>query len=360
MAKILLSIVPFLTGSLAIQPSMHLFSPLSRIRPSKLALHLSLSKLPPVSPVKTKRNGPKTSIDADEGLIDPVNGAENNVDKLRARAGILRTSIVRQQRELQVLERQIACCSGPSPNDQNPLLAAIIRSGQVFQQSSKVLSSRLESVRSRIGRPNEWKSLEDYAVGEVSAGARIVQGLLKDPARIMYLADRDAPALVPHAPAILSRLDKLEPHVEPILERVLNNRRHLASIEPYLDEVLNRFDDIEPHLDWILDNVDSLAPYTGLLLKHIDELLVYANDDELAGGGTGKGHALAEQLLPYLEYYVSKLDVIGPHLPLLRPHVPLLLKKNRIGKISPHIDRLFSKGYKDLSASANIDVLLFW
>jgi len=44
----------------------------------------------------------------------------------------------------------------------------------------------------------------------------------------------------------------------------------------------------------------------------------------------------------------------------LRPHVPLLLKHNRIAKVSPHIDRLFAKGYSDLSASANMDVLLFW
>ena len=71
-------------------------------------------------------------------------------------------------------------------------------------------------------------------------------------------------------------------------------------------------------------------------------------------------YSLANQLLPYLEYYVSKLDVIGPHLVLLRPHVPLLLKHNRIAKISPHIDKLFARGYKDLGSSANLDILLFW
>uniref|UniRef100_A0A7R9W2Q1 Uncharacterized protein n=1 Tax=Pseudictyota dubia TaxID=2749911 RepID=A0A7R9W2Q1_9STRA len=38
----------------------------------------------------------------------------------------------------------------------------------------------------------------------------------------------------------------------------------------------------------------------------------------------------------------------------------MLLKHNRIGKVSPHIDRLFARGYTDLSASANMDVLLFW
>ena len=92
--------------------------------------------------------------------------------------------------------------------------------------------------------------------------------------------------------------------------------------------------------------------------KHIDELLLYADIQE--GEDFKDRYELAEQVLPYLEYYVSRLDAIGPHLPLLRPHIPKLLKHNRIGKISPHIDRLFIKGYSDLSASANMDVLLFW
>lgn len=116
-----------------------------------------------------------------------------------------------------------------------------------------------------------------------------------------------------------------------------------------------------------------------MLLKHIDELLLYAEVDEHersleegrggtttsttsdAGGGDDKdSYALADQLLPFLEYYVSRLDVIGPHLPLLRPHVPLLLKHDRIAKVSPHMDRLFRRGYLDLNVSANLDVLLFW
>jgi len=118
--------------------------------------------------------------------------------------------------------------------------------------------------------------------------------------------------------------------VAPILERVLNNRQHLGSIEPYLPEILERFDDIEPHLGWILDNIDALAPNMGLLLKHIDELLLYAGFDDFTvgtadtttttnnnksdGGNTDSNdddqYALAAQLLPYLEYYVSRLDVI--------------------------------------------------
>jgi len=86
--------------------------------------------------------------------------------------------------------------------------------------------------------------------------------------------------------------------------------------------------------------------------------------EKIGGSTTNVTHyqyALAEQLLPYLEFYVSRLDTVGPHLPLLRPHIPKLLKHNRIAKMAPHIDRLFALGYKDnLGASANMDVLLFW
>lgn len=97
----------------------------------------------------------------------------------------------------------------------------------------------------------------------------------------------------------------------------------------------------------LLDHIDILAPYTGLLLKHIDELLLYAEVGENEEGEDD--YAFAEQLLPYLEVYVSQLDLIGPHLPLLRPHLPLLLKHNRIAILSPHVGKLFAKGYTDLS-----------
>ena len=101
-----------------------------------------------------------------------------------------------------------------------------------------------------------------------------------------------------------------------------------------------------------MDNIDVLAPYTGLLLKHIDELLLYAAVDEYEAGDDSKdNYAFAEQLLPYLEVYVSQLDLVGPHLPLLRPHLPLLLKHNRIKILSPHVGKLFAKGYQDLSGA---------
>ena len=111
----------------------------------------------------------------------------------------------------------------------------------------------------------------------------------------------------------MARLDRLESHVTPILNRVLNNKKHLRSIKPYLSEILERLDDIEPHLPWILDHIDLLAPYTGLLLKHIDELLLYAAVDEYeeAGANGSDNYAFAEQLLLYLEVYVSQLDLVG-------------------------------------------------
>jgi hypothetical protein len=228
-----------------------------------------------------------------------------------------------------------------------------------FVASTNVLARKLVRVQNKTGKNNQqWDSPAHYVAHQTATGARIVKELVRNPNRLMQLVDPDTHTLVPHVPAILARLDKLESHVAPILERVLNNRRHLASIEPYLPEILERFDDIEPHLPWILENIDALAPYTGLLLKHIDELLIYAEAD--VDEGYTNNYDLAQELLPYLEYYVSRLDVIGPHLILLRPHVPLLIQHNRISKISPYIERLFQRGYRDLSASANMDVLLFW
>ena len=52
----------------------------------------------------------------------------------------------------------------------------------------------------------------------------------------------------PKSLTILARLDRLEYHVSPILEQVLNNDQYLASIKPYLDEILERFDDIEDNI----------------------------------------------------------------------------------------------------------------
>jgi len=293
--------------------------------------------------------------------IEEYNFDAPNVDAMRARAGVLRSSILQQQMELQKLERQILCCSQSSSLQEDAsifskMLLYTRKTFSTFSASSNVLVRKLGRVNSKAARNEQWGgSISDYVVTQTATGARIVGNLVKTPDQLLQLVDPDTPSLVPHLPAIYARLDKLESHVAPILERVLNNRRHLASIEPYLDEIMERFDDIEPHLPWILDNIDILAPYTGLLLQHIDELLLYGASD-----GDDGNYDLAEQLMPFLEYYVSRLDIVGPHLPLLRPHVPKLLKHNRVANITPHIDRLFARGYTDLSASANLDILLFW
>lgn len=312
-----------------------------------------------------------TSSIYDDGGDDLLFQAPD-IDAMRARAGVLRKSILLQQLELQHLERQIVCCSHDANAHAQTILTApsilhqtavlYNRTLTTFRSSSNVLLRKLQRVEKKSGPNNQrWKSVGDYVVHQTRTAGRIAHHLIfRNTHQLRHLVDRDIPTLLPHVPAILARLDRLEIHVSPILEKVLNNQRHLASIEPYLDEILERFDDIEPHLPWILQNIDVLAPYTGLLLKHIDELLLYADVDEHERQQHQDEYALADQLLPFLEFYVSRLDVIGPHLPLLRPHVHLLLKKNRIAKVSPHINSLFRRGYVDLNVSANLDVLLFY
>lgn len=297
------------------------------------------------------------------------------LERMENRSRKLQSSILLDRIRLQRLERTIICYENNelgileravgntlySLNDlalfeeNNPLLAIQRRAKKflnTLEGSTSVLLRKLERVSTQSGSDNiDYASVTDFVVQETAAGVRILGNLLSNPSQLSQLVDPDTPTLVPHVPAILARLDRLESHVAPILSRVLNNKQHLRSIEPYLEEVLERFDDIEPHLPWILDHIDTLAPYTGLLLKHIDELLLYAKVDEYEADENCKGdnYAFAEQLIPYLEVYVSQLDLVGPHLPLLRPHLPLLLKHNRLAVLSPHVGVLFSKGYTDLS-----------
>ncbi|GFH54117.1 hypothetical protein CTEN210_10593 [Chaetoceros tenuissimus] len=288
-----------------------------------------------------------------------------NRDEMIARAAVLRQSILKKQMELQQLEREITCCTSPQNENgiledpMNYIMRTADKAKETFSNSAEVFFRQLDRVKSKIGKNNQkYSSVEEYVASQTYSGVRILDDLARNPDRLLHLADPNTPSLIPHLPAIYARLDKLEVHVYPILEKVLNNKQHLNSIEPYLDQVLERFDDIEPHFPWILENVDTLAPYTGLLLKHIDELLLYAEADDDVD--ENDRYALAEQLLPFLDFYISRLDIVGPHLPLLRPHIPKLLKHNRISKITPHIDRLFARGYLNLGTSANLDVLLFW
>jgi hypothetical protein len=309
----------------------------------------------------------------DDNAVNSLSIKAPDRDEMISRAAVLRQSILKQQLELQQLERQIVCCSSkasyssPSTGIYSSPIDYIIQTSEqarlTFMSSFDALNRKILRVKQKQGKRNKkYKNVEEYIVSQTLTSGRILSDLARNPDRLLHLADPNTPSLVPHLPAIYARMDQLEPHVKPILEKVLNNREHLKSIEPYLGQVLERFDDIEPHFPWILKNVDILAPYTGLLLKHIDELLLYADSDldEANEVTQEERYALAEQLLPYLEFYVSRLDMVGPHLPLLRPHIPKLLKGNRIAKITPHIDRLFVGGYMNLGTSANLDVLLFW
>lgn len=299
------------------------------------------------------------------------------LDRMERRSQKLENSILLDRIRLQRLERRILCFESgelgileravgntlDSLNESdfleyNPVTVVQRQAKKfvnTFGMSTSVLLRKIDRVSTQSGPNNrDYASVTDFVAQETAAGVRIVGNLLSNPSQLSQLVDPDTPTLVPHVPAILARLDRLESHVTPILSRVLNNKQHLRSIEPYLPEILERFDDIEPHLPWILDHIDTLAPYTGLLLKHIDELLLYAEvaEYEEAGGNAKDDYAFAEQLLPYLEVYVSQLDLVGPHLPLLRPHLPLLLKHNRIKILSPHVGKLFVKGYEDLSGES--------
>lgn len=224
---------------------------------------------------------------------EPTNLMEElQVDRLERRALKLRNSILLDRIRLQRLERRILCFESnelgileravgntlESLNDldlleSNPTTALRRQTTKfvnTFGESTSVLLRKLQRVRSRSGPDNRgYSSVTDFAVREAAAGVRIVGGLLSNPSQLSQLVDPDTPTLVPHVPAILARLDRLESHVAPILNRVLNNKRHLRSIEPYLDEILERFDDIEPHLPWILGetHVVRLAKNIGICLS---------------------------------------------------------------------------------------------
>jgi hypothetical protein len=62
-----------------------------------------------------------------------------------------------------------------------------------------------------------------------------------------------------------------------------------------------------------------------------------------------------------VDFYVSRLSLLGPYLPLLRPHVPLLLQHGRLPLLTPHVPALLTaSGGAPLVVAANVDLLLFW
>jgi hypothetical protein len=199
----------------------------------------------------------------DDNAVNSLSIKAPDRDEMISRAAVLRQSILKQQLELQQLERQIVCCSSkasyssPSTGIYSSPIDYIIQTSEqarlTFMSSFDALNRKILRVKQKQGKRNKkYKNVEEYIVSQTLTSGRILSDLARNPDRLLHLADPNTPSLVPHLPAIYARMDQLEPHVKPILEKVLNNREHLKSIEPYLGQVLERFDDIEPHFPWIL------------------------------------------------------------------------------------------------------------
>lgn len=150
-----------------------------------------------------------------------------NRDEMIARAAVLRQSILKQQIELQKLERQISCCSATSsqlPPDSildqalDQPVEIIFRTAEqakeTFLYSFDVLKRKLNRVKTKTGKDNKkYKSEVEYLTEQTKTGVRIVKGLVESPNSLMHLADPSTPTLIAHLPAIYARLDKLEIHV---------------------------------------------------------------------------------------------------------------------------------------------------
>lgn len=257
--------------------------------------------------------------------------------KTRARIDVLTQRLTADRLEMTELERRLQCCAPPPPPPDAAARGSLL---EALRGSATVFRRRFEASASPVG----------FVANETSAGLRILGDLVLLPAaqRRAQIATlrKHAPLLVVHAPGILSRLDRLERYVPGIVTEILDGD-HLASVEPHLDAILERFDEIEPHLPWVLDNIDALAPYVGSLMRHIDELLLYADEE----------YRWADDFLPYLPFFVSRLDALGPHLPLLRPHLKILAPHFRT--LVPCVDRCLLEP-RAFDVSANADVLLWW
>lgn len=198
--------------------------------------------------------------DANSTTMDHSNNEESDddalvyefqLDLMKTRAAEFQSTILLDRIKLQRLDRRISCCeSGElgvleravgntlySLNESefldNPF-TMINQRGRKFaatlRQSSSVLFRRIDR-ESMLQEERNLESLSGYVYKETSAGVRIVKKLLSNPSQLTQLIDPDTPTLIPHVPAILSRLDRLESHVAPILSSVLNNKQHLRSIE---------------------------------------------------------------------------------------------------------------------------------
>lgn len=164
----------------------------------------------------------------------------NNLDIVRARAGLLRASIREQQLRLQQMEEQVVCSEyGPQLLDETileyPWIAfqwGLVR----FGKSANVLGRKLARVRLKIGKHNEqWKGrVSHFVYHQTISVLHMMRGCIDKPYRISQLAiDPYTPTLIPHAPGIFCRADILENHMAQILEKIFNNRRNMYVSEKY-------------------------------------------------------------------------------------------------------------------------------
>ena len=265
-----------------------------------------------------------------------TSSATDDAEIIRSRIRSLRLNIVRQRREVDALEKVLECSSVDGLRKVASTPVPWRANEQPWRDSARVLLRRMIGARDPAG----------FLVNQTSTGLRISKELVFNGQLVRDVLP-NAPLLFSHASGIYARLEQLEPHVPGIMA-VLN--AYLPILEPHLDDIMERFDDIEPHLPFVLDNIDVLAPHVGQLLAHIDELLLYADSTD---GDDGDGR-WAEALLPFVGYFASRLDALGPHLPLLRPHLPTLMPHLR--RLAPHVDRFAP--YPEVSAHA--DVLLWY
>ena len=137
-------------------------------------LHLACSFFPVLSSVKRSGNIPNVvsprrnfralqlrrkrrlrdrqtnTNDTTKKRIIPSISDENSVDAMRARAAKLRLSIVKQQLQLQELERQIICCHNSNQNLQNENNPWWMRT---FSESTSVLMNKMRMSGQTVGQP---------------------------------------------------------------------------------------------------------------------------------------------------------------------------------------------------------------
>lgn len=206
-----------------------------------------------------------------------------------------------------------------------------------------------------------------YLADQTKAGLSMAGGLAARPSLREELVPY-APSILPHLPAIYTRLTILRPHI-PGIVRILDE--YFDVVEPHLDRIMERMDEIEPHLPYILLHLDVLAKHCGPLLDHFDDLMPYADNKANMGRQlaamrrcldqpdsqaescivdqweqeewetpvekAARDRSYLPKLLPYVDYLVPRLDVLAPHLPLVQPNLPHILPY--IDDLLPYVTR---------------------